>query len=238
MKDATRKLSLDQPATYQITVPGRLDDSWSEWLEGMTIAVERAGDRLTITTLTGVVADQAALHGLLSRLYSLGLPLISVSLVLLEVKEQDDVRSKRRSCMKESHAEVVKRKLQVTYDGSQHCTAFLEPQAKAIALDCPYTSKGEEFSPMNAVGAGLAGCMLISMGTLAMRNQLDLAGTAVDVEISATEQRIQAIDLTFSMPSGFSKVNRIKLERAAELCPIEHSFHPEIPISVRYSYPE
>jgi hypothetical protein len=42
----------------------------------MTITVEREGDGPPITTLTGTV-DQAALQGLLRRLYSLGLPLIS-----------------------------------------------------------------------------------------------------------------------------------------------------------------
>jgi hypothetical protein len=81
MKDVTRKLSLDQPATYQIKVPGRLGESWSQWVEGMAITVESGDDGPTITTLTGCVADQAALHGLLSRLYSMGLPLISVNLV-------------------------------------------------------------------------------------------------------------------------------------------------------------
>ena len=45
----------------------------------MTITVDSEGDGPPITTLTGVIADQAALQGLLRRLYSLGLPLISVN---------------------------------------------------------------------------------------------------------------------------------------------------------------
>ena len=140
--------------------------------------------------------------------------------------------------MSESQLKTVSRTLQVTYDGSQHCTAVLEPQGKIVATDCPYTGKGEEYSPMNLVGTGLAGCMLISMGTLAMRDQLEISGTRVDVELAGSEKRIEAIDLTFTMPRNFSKVERIKLERAAELCPIEHSFHPDIPITVRYDYPK
>ena len=140
--------------------------------------------------------------------------------------------------MRESQAGIAARKLQVIYDGSQHCTARLEPQEKVVATDCPYTSKGEEFSPMNLVGTGLAGCMLISMGTLAMRDQLDIAGTCVDVNLSASEKRIEAIDLTFRLPRDFSRVERLKLERAAEMCPIEHSFHSDIPVSVRFNYPE
>ena len=78
MEEAGRKLSLDRPATYQIKVPGQLDESWSDWVGGMTIDVESASDGPPVTTLTGTV-DQAALQGLLRRLYSLGLPLISVN---------------------------------------------------------------------------------------------------------------------------------------------------------------
>ncbi|MFN2110385.1 MAG: hypothetical protein ACK2UI_12035, partial [Anaerolineae bacterium] len=59
-------------------VPGTLDESWSEWVEGMTIETE--GDDPPITILTGSF-DQAALQGLLRRLYSLGLPMISVNCV-------------------------------------------------------------------------------------------------------------------------------------------------------------
>jgi hypothetical protein len=76
-KKTERKLSLDQPATYQIKVPGKLGECWSDWAGGMTITVESEGDGPPVTTLTGTV-DQAALQGLLRRLYSLGLPLISV----------------------------------------------------------------------------------------------------------------------------------------------------------------
>jgi hypothetical protein len=80
MKEVKQKLTLDRPATYQIKVPGHLGESWSDWASGMTITVESEGDGPPVTTLTGTV-DQAALHGLLRRLYSLGLPLISVSCV-------------------------------------------------------------------------------------------------------------------------------------------------------------
>ncbi|NIS51300.1 MAG: hypothetical protein GWN67_09495 [Phycisphaerae bacterium] len=80
MKKVKQKLTLDQPATYQIKVPGHLDESWSDWAGGMTITVESEGDGPPVTTLTGTV-DQAALQGLLRRLYSLGLPLISVNWV-------------------------------------------------------------------------------------------------------------------------------------------------------------
>ena len=77
MEVLTNWLTLDRPARYEIKVPGHLDETWSDWVEGMTITVERGVDGLPVTTLTGTV-DQAALHGLLRRLYALGLPLLSV----------------------------------------------------------------------------------------------------------------------------------------------------------------
>ncbi len=85
MKEVKQKLTLDRPATYQIKVPGHLDQSWSDWAEGMTITLESRDDDLPTTTLTGIV-DQAALQGLLRWLYSLGLPLISVKWVELDKK--------------------------------------------------------------------------------------------------------------------------------------------------------
>lgn len=78
MREAEQKLSLDRPAAYQIMVQGYLDESWWDWVGGLTITVESKGDRSPVTTLAGTL-DQAALQGLLRRLYSLGVPLISVS---------------------------------------------------------------------------------------------------------------------------------------------------------------
>ena len=71
------KLTLYQPAHYQIKVPGLLEALWPDWGGEMTIRVEANEDGQPISILSGRL-DQAALHGLLRRLYSLGLPLISV----------------------------------------------------------------------------------------------------------------------------------------------------------------
>ena len=89
MKEVKQKLSLDQPATYQIKVPGHLDESWSDWDGKMTVTVETEGDGPPVSTLTGTI-DQAALQGLLRRLYSLGLPLISVNWVECGSESDDE----------------------------------------------------------------------------------------------------------------------------------------------------
>jgi len=81
MKEDKHRLTLDRPATYQIKVPGEPGESWADWAGGMTITVESEGPGPPVTTLTGAIADQATWQGLLRRLYSLGLPLISVNCV-------------------------------------------------------------------------------------------------------------------------------------------------------------
>ena len=77
MKGIKPRLTLTRPTTYQIKVPGQLDESWSEYSDRMTISIDTCSDGTPITTLTGTL-DQAALHGLLSQLYAMGLPLISL----------------------------------------------------------------------------------------------------------------------------------------------------------------
>jgi hypothetical protein len=76
MRALKQKLTIDRPALYQIKVPGRLDKRWSDWAGEMSVSLG-SDESLPVTTLTGTF-DQAALQGLLRRLYSLGLPLISV----------------------------------------------------------------------------------------------------------------------------------------------------------------
>ena len=78
MEHARSRLYVGRPATYQIRVQGRLNESWSSWLGNVVIAVKHSGDGPTITTLTGTVADQSALHGLLARIRDLSMPLMLV----------------------------------------------------------------------------------------------------------------------------------------------------------------
>ena len=65
----------DKPGVYQVRIKGRLDERWAEWFDGFSI-VPRAEDE---TLLTGSVADQIGLHGLLNKIRDLGLPLVSVN---------------------------------------------------------------------------------------------------------------------------------------------------------------
>ena len=66
-----------QPWIYHIQVQGRISERWAYWFDDMTVShQDQAGT--TTTCLTGAVTDQAALLGLLQKLYTLGLPLLLV----------------------------------------------------------------------------------------------------------------------------------------------------------------
>ena len=63
---------------YQIIVKGYLHAKWSDWFDGLTVTSERMPDGSPITLLTGSLKDQAALRGILVKLWDLNLVLISV----------------------------------------------------------------------------------------------------------------------------------------------------------------
>jgi len=86
MSKIENKLTLDRPVRYQIKVPGKLDPGWADLVEGMALEVQTGVEDQPFTTLTGTF-DQAALHGVLRWLYTLGLPLVSV--VCLECGDWD-----------------------------------------------------------------------------------------------------------------------------------------------------
>ncbi len=69
---------------YEIRIAGRLDEGWTLWFDGLQITIEAAPGRPATTLISGPVADQAALFGLLARVRDLGLVLISVNRIRVE----------------------------------------------------------------------------------------------------------------------------------------------------------
>jgi len=80
---------------YQIRIKGHLDRQWIHWFEGMTITLEEDGN----TLLSGTVADQAALHGLLKKVRDLGQPLVSVVQVQYHSKKEKEMNTNRKNAL-------------------------------------------------------------------------------------------------------------------------------------------
>jgi hypothetical protein len=65
----------DEPSSYQIRLKGHLGPQWAAYFDGFTLTNSENGEAL----LTGMITDQAALHGVLAKIRDLGLPLLSVN---------------------------------------------------------------------------------------------------------------------------------------------------------------
>ncbi len=85
----TKTEALDEVAIYEIRIKGHLNERWANWFDEMTITLEDNGD----TLLSGPVADQAALYGLLRKVRNLGMPLRSV--ICVKPGEADDFNTKQ-----------------------------------------------------------------------------------------------------------------------------------------------
>ena len=65
------------PSAYRLRVDGHLDPHWSSWFGDLSVSHDGDGT----TTLTGPVADQAQLHGLLTKIRDLGVTLICLAVI-------------------------------------------------------------------------------------------------------------------------------------------------------------
>ena len=74
---------------YLIRVKGHLGSQWNEWFDGFTITNVEHGE----TIISGSIVDQAALQGVLRKVYDLGLALLAVSRVPAEESAGEEVSS-------------------------------------------------------------------------------------------------------------------------------------------------
>ena len=76
----------DLSTLYHIIVLGRLEEKWADWLDGRVVRIAPTDDGKNRTLIIVLVPDQAALRGILDKLWDLNLSLISVSLQNEETK--------------------------------------------------------------------------------------------------------------------------------------------------------
>lgn len=79
MSQSAKEASHLPARLYQISISGKLEPSWSEWLGGMTLTHIVDPDGAPVTCLSGTLPDQGALRGVLNRIWDLNLTLLSVT---------------------------------------------------------------------------------------------------------------------------------------------------------------
>ncbi len=75
-------------AIYEIQVQGELDQDWQQWFNGLDVRLAYGSEQRPTTTLIGPVADQAALRGMLCKLWDLNLTVISVRRIAASGKKE------------------------------------------------------------------------------------------------------------------------------------------------------
>ena len=134
-------------------------------------------------------------------------------------------------------------KISGTYEGDLHCQATHGPSGATLATDAPVDNqgKGEAFSPTDLAATALATCMATIMGIKAQDLGIDLSGMRFEVTKEMAPKpprRLGRLTVTFAMPATFDEPTRIKLQRAAEGCPVHHSLHPDVQVEVDYQWPD
>lgn len=91
-RNFVHKFTPDPQEYYEIKVQGQLDSLWAQWFEGMKLStVENGESGMVCTLVSGPIADQSALHGLLIKIRDLNLKLISVHRIMPKRDTSTDI---------------------------------------------------------------------------------------------------------------------------------------------------
>lgn len=133
--------------------------------------------------------------------------------------------------------------IDIVYQGDLHCLAKHGPSGKELITDAPTDNggRGEAFSPTDLVATALGTCLVTIMGQIAKRHEIPLEGARVRVEKEMIQQpvrRIGALRVAITVPNA-SKITpeqRQRMERAAKICPVHQSLHPDVDAPIEFHY--
>ncbi len=133
--------------------------------------------------------------------------------------------------------------ISTVYEGKLRCRSTHGPSGVELVTDAPKDNMGEgaSFSPTDLVATALGTCMLTIMGIVAQREELDLKGTTIKVTkemATAPVRRIGKLTVEFTVPVATTEIQRQKLIKAAETCPVHKSLHPDVEIAVTFNWSE
>ena len=131
--------------------------------------------------------------------------------------------------------------IELEYEGDLHCKAVHGPSGTLLTTDAPKDNqgRGESFSPTDLVATALGSCILSVMGIMARTLEIDIAGTTARVEkemANAPVRMIQKLAVTIHVPHEVAEENKVKLERAAQTCPVHKSLHPDVQKPIEFTW--
>jgi len=131
--------------------------------------------------------------------------------------------------------------ISATYEGDLCCTAVHGPSEATLQTDAPKDNEGlgRYFSPTDLVATALATCILTTLGIVARRRNIDLAGCTATVEkhMNASPRRIGRLPVQLTIAGSYTDDEKKLLENAANTCPVHKSLHPDVdaPIAIDWA---
>jgi len=97
---------------------------------------------------------------------------------------------------------------------------------------------GSKFSPTDLAVASMGSCITTIMSFVALDNGISFKGVTFEAQkiMQKSPRMIKEITLNIKMPKGLDEIQKKKLERAAFTCPVKRSLHPDIKVTIAFSY--
>ena len=130
--------------------------------------------------------------------------------------------------------------MKVEYLGNMQTACTHDASGVRVLTDPARAKGGQEtgFAPTDLCAAALATCMMTIMGRTAQTHQINVTGMRATAEMRMAEppKRIGSIRVDVYLPGGLGEKERALLERAANLCPVHASLHPDIAQEMVFHY--
>ena len=131
-------------------------------------------------------------------------------------------------------------KANIVYQNNLRTEAEHIVSGEKIITDAPVDNngKGEAFSPTDLVATALGSCMITIMAISANKYDIDVSGTNASVKkiMGSDPRRISEISIDINMNKNIEEKDRKRLERAALVCPVHKSLHPDLEKKIRFIY--
>jgi uncharacterized OsmC-like protein len=129
----------------------------------------------------------------------------------------------------------------VEYNGKLRTTCTHLKSGQQIITDAPTDNKGkgEAFSPTDLVATAYASCMLTIVGIHCDKNGHSFEnGTAEITKIMGdAPRRIAGLEIELNLSgNGWDDTLCERIKRVAEACPVAHSVHPDIEVTIKYKF--
>ena len=139
--------------------------------------------------------------------------------------------------MAESTCTKASSAMTAVYDRDVHSVATHHTLKVSMPLGTCAAEERSELNPIDLMAMGLASCLLIVMGKVAVKEKLDMLGATADVSYALDGYRIKSFAIQVNLPKKLSVADQAKLEAASKECPLYLAIGPDVAVTVNFKWP-